>query len=420
MSIGYELKIKNFGPISEGFSNPANDDFFLISKCTVFIGEQGTGKSTVAKIASTFLWLEKDFIQKQTDYNNFSAKDFIQLCKNQKIHSYFSSDTYLCYRSNIFTFEYKDSSFYIMKTGVFFDYEGRKIMYIPSERNFISVIDEADSISGLPYSLKNTVEEFRKASYLIENQRKKLPLNGFEYSFDKASNAGFIYEEKTDSTVRLSASSSGLQSFVPMFMITDYLSSNVKNDFFENLKRFSIKDQTRAENIIRTRCDYDTEMAEEIIAKLRRACTTGLSNDITEHDSMILMAQLKSILNICFFNIVEEPEQNLFPFSQIKAIEILVKALNSNVRNSLFLTTHSPFILSTLNNFLYADKLHSKLISQDLTLDSRFFTAYLTQNGKIIDIFDRQNKMINTTVIDDCSTLLNQQFDKLYQSEVLS
>ena len=86
----------------------------------------------------------------------------------------------------------------------------------------------------------------------------------------------------------------------------------------------------------------------------------------------------------------------------------------------MFLTTHSPFILSTLNNFLYADKLHSKLISQDLTLDSRFFTAYLTQNGKIIDIFDRQNKMINTTVIDDCSTLLNQQFDKLYQSEVLS
>ena len=171
MSIGYELKIKNFGPISDGFSNPANDDFFLISKCTVFIGEQGTGKSTVAKIASTFLWLEKDFIQ---------------LCKNQKIYSYFSSATYLCYRSNIVTFEYKDSNFYIMKTGDFFKYEGRKIMYIPSERNFISVIDEADSISGLPYSLKNTIEEFRKASYLIENQRKKLPLNGFEYSFDKA------------------------------------------------------------------------------------------------------------------------------------------------------------------------------------------------------------------------------------------
>ena len=74
-------------------------------------------------------------------------------------------------------------------------------------------------------------------------------------------------------------------------------------------------------------------------------------------------------------------------------------------------------ILSALNNFLYADKLNSKLISQDLKLDSRFFTAYLTQNGKIIDIFDKQNKIINTTVIDDCSTLLNQQYDSLYQSE---
>ena len=420
MSIEYKLKIKNFGPISDGFSDPANDDFFLLSKCTVFIGEQGTGKSTVAKIASTFLWLEKDFIQKQTDFNSFSTKDFIQLCKNQKIHTYFSSTTYLCYKSSIFTFEYKNSTFSIIKTGDFFDYEGRKIMYIPSERNFVSVIDEADSISGLPYSLKNTIEEFRKASYLIESKNKKLPLNGFEYSFDKTTNAGFIYETKTDSTVRLSASSSGLQSFVPMFMITDYLSNNVKNEFFENLKRFSIKDQLRAENIIRTRCSYRTDMAEEIIAKLKRAYTTGLSTDITDNDIMILMGQLKSILNICFFNIVEEPEQNLFPFSQIKAIETLVKSLNSNVQNSLFITTHSPFILSALNNFLYADKLNSKLISQDLKLDSRFFTTYLTQNGKIIDIFDKQNKIINTTVIDDCTTLLNQQYDSLYQSEVLS
>lgn len=418
MSIGYELKIKNFGPISDGFSNPATDDFFLLSRCTVFIGEQGTGKSTVAKIASTFLWLEKDFIQKQTDFNIFSTNDFIQLCKNQKIHTYFSTNTYLCYKSSIFTFEYKNSTFSIMKTGDFFHYEGRKIMYIPSERNFVSVIDEADSISGLPYSLKNTIEEFRKASYKIESKNKKLPLNGFEYSFDKTTNAGFIHEAKTDSTVRLSASSSGLQSFVPMFMITDYLSNNVKNEFFENLKRFSIKDQLRAENIIRTRCAYNTDMAEEIIAKLKRAYT-GLSSDLTENDIIILMAQLRSVLNICFFNIVEEPEQNLFPFSQIKAIEILVKSLNSNVRNSLFITTHSPFILSALNNFLYADKLNSKLISKELKLDSRFFAAYLTQNGKIIDIFDRQNKMINTTVIDDCSTLLNQQYDSLYQSEVL-
>ena len=128
-------------------------------------------------------------------------------------------------------------------------------------------------------------------------------MNGFEYSFDKTTNAGFIYEAKKGSTVRLSASSSGLQSFVPMFMITDYLSNNVKNEFFENLKRLSIKDQLRAENIIRTRCDYRTDMAEEIIAKLRRAYTTGLSSDITENDTMILMGQLKSILNICIMSL---------------------------------------------------------------------------------------------------------------------
>ena len=37
-------------------------------------------------------------------------------------------------------------------------------MYIPSERNLISVLEDADEISGLPYTLQSTYEEFIKAS----------------------------------------------------------------------------------------------------------------------------------------------------------------------------------------------------------------------------------------------------------------
>ena len=39
-------------------------------------------------------------------------------------------------------------------------------------------------------------------------------------------------------------------------------------------------------------------------------------------------------------------------------------------------------------------------------------------NGNIIDIFDRETQIIDTTVIDDCASLLNQQFDDLYNEEV--
>ena len=74
-----KLKIKNFGPIKNGYSNSHTDDFFNISRCSVIIGEQGTGKSTVAKLVSTLLWLEKYFVQKEQDYSLFTENDFLTL-----------------------------------------------------------------------------------------------------------------------------------------------------------------------------------------------------------------------------------------------------------------------------------------------------------------------------------------------------
>ena len=42
------IKIKNFGPVREG--GQTNDGWIDIKKVTVFIGNQGSGKSTVAKL----------------------------------------------------------------------------------------------------------------------------------------------------------------------------------------------------------------------------------------------------------------------------------------------------------------------------------------------------------------------------------
>ena len=102
-----QLKIKNFGPIKKGYTNPQTDDFFDVHRCSVLIGEQGTGKSTIAKLISTLLWLEKDIIQRRRDFNQFKTEDFIKLCKNQKIDGYFKLE----YKS--FSSTHKGSSFLI-------------------------------------------------------------------------------------------------------------------------------------------------------------------------------------------------------------------------------------------------------------------------------------------------------------------
>ena len=48
-----KIRIKNFGPIKEGYQE--NDGWLDVKKVTVFIGNQGSGKSTVAKLVSTML-----------------------------------------------------------------------------------------------------------------------------------------------------------------------------------------------------------------------------------------------------------------------------------------------------------------------------------------------------------------------------
>lgn len=50
-----ELYIEHFGPIIEAR--------VPINKITVLIGQQGSGKSTIAKLYSLFVWMEKSLMR---------------------------------------------------------------------------------------------------------------------------------------------------------------------------------------------------------------------------------------------------------------------------------------------------------------------------------------------------------------------
>ena len=62
--------------------------------------------------------------------------------------------------------------------------------------------------------------------------------------------------------------------------------------------------------------------------------------------------------------IIEEPEQNLFPETQMDFLYYLLSEINHGRNHHLVLTTHSPYILYALNNCMLAwlvkDKIDSK------------------------------------------------------------
>ncbi|MCA1764448.1 MAG: ATP-binding protein, partial [Flavobacteriales bacterium] len=84
------IRIRNFGPIKEG--NIENDGWIDIKKVTLFIGNQGSGKSTVAKLISTFTWLEKALVRGDYSENDFSTKksSFESLLNFHRLGNYYN------------------------------------------------------------------------------------------------------------------------------------------------------------------------------------------------------------------------------------------------------------------------------------------------------------------------------------------
>ena len=128
-----KIKIKNFGPIKEGMLD--NEGWIDIKKVTVFIGNQGSGKSTVAKVFSTLSWLEKAMVKGilRQDELNFKNR-FSKYLAYQRISNYLSDKTEIEYIGRAFSFTYTNQNFTAYKS------EGNgyllpKIMYVPAERD---------------------------------------------------------------------------------------------------------------------------------------------------------------------------------------------------------------------------------------------------------------------------------------------
>ena len=101
-----------------------------------------------------------------------------------------------------------------------------------------------------------------------------------------------------------------------------------------------------------------------------------------------------------FFNIVEEPEQNLFPDSQKDILFHLLKCVNKNQKNKLFITTHSPYILGYLNCSILGKKLLIQGISEEKInniipslslIDGKNVSSYQLDDKGNISIIEKYN-----------------------------
>ncbi len=122
---------------------------------------------------------------------------------------------------------------------------------------------------------------------------------------------------------------------------------------------------------------------------------------------------------------IEEPEAHLFPTAQRDIVNLVATVFNlSKARLQFFITTHSPYILTSLNNLLEAGQLYSTLegeklealreiVPEEQAIKPSDVAAYVLEGGSARSIFDEESQLIAGHEIDAVSDELGLVFDRL-------
>ncbi|MBF0610091.1 MAG: ATP-binding protein [Magnetococcales bacterium] len=122
--------------------------------------------------------------------------------------------------------------------------------------------------------------------------------------------------------------------------------------------------------------------------------------------------------------IVEEPEGHLFPEGQKTMAELLGLFFNS-YGNQVVMTTHSPYMISALNNLIYAkdvgegqsNKAAEKIINPHLWIDGSRVGAYLLKDGHAQCVIDPDLGLMDVGPIHKVMDEIDDENDRLFDLE---
>ena len=128
--------------------------------------------------------------------------------------------------------------------------------------------------------------------------------------------------------------------------------------------------------------------------------------------------------------VIEEPELNLFPSTQHFLIDWIMKKMRKS-NGSIVITTHSPYVLSVVDNLILAQEILRKSADKKLVVSkikeiipsmalvdfNEVSSYFFNSNGFVKDIKDTDIKSLGAEYIDEASNELGYIFDELCNIE---
>lgn len=395
------IHIKNVGPLKDTGEIALNDLLLII-------GKQSSGKSTFMKVLCHCRWVEKTLMVDDDSSAKDYSKGHLFLESLKTFHrfnpDFFSSDSYIKYDGDYITIEQSsdEAEAVITRKESFEDKRyNTKLCFIPSERNLISAVKNLDKTykaTELDVLLNYLLEwDEVKDYYSTKNALRLSVARNIQYYNDGG--ADFIYLSQNGKKLPVFYASSGVQSAMPIEVMIDRYSAFVG-------ERASISKHD-------WRHIFD-EMKDNNI-------------DQSSIDSKASKAYYQSVQ---FF--IEEPEQNLFPMSQKELILNVVKHIISANRNEkarqtsmVVITTHSPYILSVLNELIAEAKLYDKhyesyiegvddFVNYDCYMMPDCYSAYfINDKGTFANLIDPELPMISGLELDGVSDWVEERISKV-------
>ena len=270
-----------------------------------------------------------------------------------------------------------------------------KVIYIPAERNFVSVVPNLQKYAENDDNLMDFLLSWQEARKKYPTSHKLALLNlGMDfYSQDGVSNMVSLPQ---GGVIALEAASSGLQSIVPLLTLIDWLS----NGIYQENKPYSYEE----------------------IEKIRHLLDE-VGKDLSLSDNDSLKERLAGIVSGKIYThtqfVIEEPEQNLFPTTQRDLVYYLLKAINHGRKHRLVVTTHSPYILHAFNNSMILGQVQTELPEEikkeldckDAAILPEFVSVWQISDGSLVDIKDGRTKTIGKHYFND---VMNDMLDDYY------
>lgn len=398
--------IKNLGPLKL-----VDID---LTKLNVIIGPQSSGKSTIAKVISYCQWVEKRYILD----GKFDYKFSEQFTNFHRISpAYFNHKSLFRYESDFIIIEYDGNTELIQKKVSDIIFKKSKNIYIPAERNFVSVIpnlgkfkETNDNIMSFLYDWYETKNNYS------ENNTLKILNFPIRFHHNSQNDSDILSLVDLEKEIKLQNASSGLQSIIPLILIVDYLTLN----FYEENHSNSVLEENQLSKTI----------LENFKNKLKRNADNKNKSELaTEIIENLNPAELKNVIDLVLSRtkyhntkfIIEEPEQNLFPSTQRELIYFLLNKLTRTGRNhQLLLTTHSPYVLYALNNCIMGGFLNEKIPALDKMkmesksswIDPKEVSIWEIENGKLKSIKDQKTGTLSKHYFND---VMNNVMGEYYE-----